>query len=139
MQQSRGFTFIEVLLVIVIASIAIPVALSVVSSLVQGQIRPIGTTVTTTLAQEELESVISRKYSTCGNCGYPNIPVGPGAFAAVPGFPNYQRKMDVALVDAAMMPSALEVGFKKVTVTVKAVGVGPDIPDAVAVTVLANY
>lgn len=137
--RSRGFTFIEVILVIVIAAVAIPVALSVVSFMVRGQLLPIGTTIAATLAREELESVIARKRSTCGNCGYANIPVGAGSFTAVSGFPNYQRKTDVVLVDATMVPSVSEIGFKKVTVTVKPIGVGPDIPDAVAVTVLANY
>jgi prepilin-type N-terminal cleavage/methylation domain-containing protein len=135
----HGFTFIEIILVIVIMAIAIPALVSAVSLVYQDQVNPMGATVATTLAQEGIEAVIARKQSTCATCGYGNIPVGLGAFAPVSGFPNYQIETDVALVDANLNPSATDVGYKLVTVTVQAVGVGPSVPNAALTTVLTNY
>lgn len=137
--ESRGFTLIEVILVIVIMAIAIPSLIVGVSFMTGGQVNPIGTTTAADLALEELEKVIARKRSTCGTCGYANIAVGAGSFAPVSGFPNYEKKTDVALVDSSLNPSGSDLGYKKVTVTVRAVGVGPSVPNAVLVTVLTNY
>jgi len=135
---NRGFTLIEIILVVVLAGIAIPPLVAAVSYITKAQVNPMGTTVETTLAQEEIESVIAKKQSTCAACGYLNIPAAAGAFAAVTGFPNYQKKTDVALVDPSLNVSATDVGYKKVTVTVRAVNVGPSIPDVVLVTILTN-
>ena len=137
--KQKGFTLIEVILIIVVMSIAIPSLISAVSFMNQGQVNTIGTTTASNLAREELETVIARKRSSCGACGYSNIPVGLGAFAAVPGFPNYQVKTDVEYVDSSLAPSVTDQGFKEITVTVRAVGVGPSVPDAVLVTLLTDY
>jgi type II secretory pathway pseudopilin PulG len=136
---AQGFTFIEIILIIVIMAIAIPALVSTVSLVYQDQVNPMGATLATTLAQEGIEEVIARKQSTCGTCGYANIPVGLGIFAPVGGFSNYQIRTDVALVDINLSPSATDVGYKLVTVTVQAVGVGPSVPIAVLTTVLTNY
>lgn len=134
---NRGFTFIEIILVIVVMGIVIPALIAAVSFITQAQVNPMGTTVATTLAQEGIETAIAQKQSTCATCGYANIAtVAP---AAVPGFPNYTRRTDVVLVDANMAVSGPDVGYKRVTVTVTAAGVGPSVPDAVLVTVLTNY
>lgn len=135
---NRGFTFIEIILVIVLIGIAVPGLVSAVAFITNGQVNPMGTTVSTYLAQEEMEKIIARKQSTCAGCGYANIPVGLGAFAPVAGFPNYQRKTDIERIDANLNPSGVDVGYKKVTVTVQDIGVGPSVPDAVLITVLTN-
>ena len=136
---AQGFTFIEIILVIVIMAIAIPALVSAVSLVYQDQVNPMGATLATTLAQEGIEVVIARKQSNCATCGYGNIPVGLGVFAPVSGFPNYQSRTDVALVDVNLNPSATDVGYKLVMVTVQAVGVGPSVPNSVLTTVLTNY
>jgi prepilin-type N-terminal cleavage/methylation domain-containing protein len=138
----RGFTFVEIILVIVIMAIAIPALVSAVSLISQDQVNPMGATVATTLAQEGMEAVIAMKQSNCATCGYASIAVNtpPGtAFTAIPGFPDYQIQTNVALVDANINPSGVDLGYKQVTVTVHPVGVGPSVPDAVLTTVLTNY
>lgn len=137
--NDKGFTLIEVILIIVIMAIVIPGLIAGVSFMTAGQVNLLGTTTTANLAQEELENVVAKKMSTCGTCGYANITVGAGTFSAVTGFPNYEKKTDVELVDSGLNPSGSDQGYKKVTVTVRAVGVGPSVPDAVLVTLITNY
>lgn len=137
--KDEGFTLIEVILVVVIMAVVIPSLIMGVSYMTSSQVNLLGTTTAANLAQEEMENVIAKKMSSCPTCGYANIAVGAGSFAAVSGFPNYQKKTDVALVDSNLNPSGTDVGYKKVTVTVSAVGVGQSVPDAVLVTLLTNY
>lgn len=143
--NSKGFTLIEVILIIVIMAIAIPSLISAVSFMTQSQVNTIGTTTTAELAQEEMETIIAKKRSTCGTCGYANTPPTScatplvGVFAAVAGFPNYEKKTDAECVNAALASVLVDQGYKKITVTARAVGVGPSVPDAVLVTVLTNY
>jgi prepilin-type N-terminal cleavage/methylation domain-containing protein len=147
MMSSRGFTLIEVILTIVILAIAIPGLVSAVSFMNAQQVNAVGTTTAADLAQEELETVIAKKRSSCGTCGYANTPpincAIPlvGAFGPVSGggFPNYQAKTDAECVNVALTSSVTEQGYKKITVTVRAVGVGPSVPDAVLVTLVSNY
>ena len=143
--DSKGFTLIEVILVIVILAIAIPGLISAVSFMTAGQVNALGTTTAADLAQEEMEKIIAKKRSSCGTCGYANTPPIScaiplvGVFAAVSGFPNYQTKTDAECVDAALASVVTDQGYKIITVTVRAVGVGPSVPDGVLVTVLTDY
>lgn len=137
--NDKGFTLIEVILVIVIMAVAIPSLIIGVSYMTASQVNLLGTTTAANLAREELEKVIAKKMSTCGTCGYANITVGAGSFAAVSGFPNYENKTDVELVDSNLNTSVTDLGYKKVTITVRAVGVGQSVPNAVLVSLLTNY
>lgn len=134
-----GFTLIEVILLVVVMGIVLPSLVAAVSFITQGQVHPMATTVAGTLAQEEMEGLVAKKRSACAACGYANIPIGFGAFAPVAGFPDYQVKTDVEWVDAAMNPSGVDLGYKRVTVTVRPMGVAPNLPDAVLVTLLTDY
>ncbi|MBI3610611.1 MAG: type II secretion system protein [Nitrospirae bacterium] len=144
--KENGFTLIEVILVIVIMAIAIPGLISAVSFMTKGQVNTIGTTTAADLAQEEMEAIIAKKRSACGTCGYANTPptscAAPlvGAFAQMGApFSNYWKKTDAECVDSNLSSSGTDQGYKKVTVTVQARGVGPSVPDAVLVTILTNY
>jgi len=137
--NDKGFTLIEVILIIVIMAIVIPGVIAGVSYMTGSQVNLLGTTTAANLAQEEMEKVIAKKMSACGTCGYANITVGAGTFSAVTGYPNYEKKTDVELVDANLNTSGTDQGYKKVTVTVRAVGVGPSVPNAVLITLLTNY
>ncbi len=137
--NDKGFTLIEVILIIVIMAIVIPGVIAGVSYMTASQVNLLGTTTTANLAREELEGIIAKKQSSCGTCGYANITVGAGTFSAVTGFPNYEKKTDVELVDSNLNTSVTDLGYKKITVRVRAVGVGPSVPDAVLITLLTNY
>ncbi|MFQ5779713.1 MAG: type II secretion system protein [Nitrospiria bacterium] len=136
---NRGFTFLEIILVIVLMGVAIPGLISAVSFITKAQVNPVGTSTASYLSQESMEEMIAKKASSCGTCGYANLTVGTGTFAPVTGFSNYEKKTDVAYVDASFNPVGSDQGYKKVTVTVRDIGVGPSIPDAVLETVLTNY
>lgn len=144
---NRGFTLIEVILVVVLMGIAIPPLVFAVSFIARGQVNPMGTTVATTLAQEEMETVIAKKFSNCATCGYANTPPANcntplvGSFAAMGApFSSYWKKTDAVCVQSDLVTtSAVDLGYKKITVTVQPRGVGPSTPDAVMVTVLTNY
>ena len=137
--QNKGFTLIETILLVLVMGVAIPVLLSVVSAMTRLQMGPMATSVASYLAQEEMEATVARKRSTCASCGYTEIPVGVGAFRDVNGFPNYERKTDVAWVDTSMVSSEVDLGYKKVTVTVRGNRIGLTVPEVAVVTVLSNY
>ncbi|MBI3812385.1 MAG: type II secretion system protein [Nitrospirae bacterium] len=143
--NTKGFTLIEVILVIVIMAIAIPGLISAVSFITAQQVNMVGTTTAADLAQEEMENIIAKKQSSCGTCGYANTPPTScatplvGTFAAVSGFPNYQKKTDAVCVDSSLASVLTDQGYKEITVTVQAVGVGPSVPNAVLVTLVTNY
>lgn len=142
---NRGLTFVEIILVIVLMGIAIPALVGAVSFITQSQVNPMGTTVATALAQEQVEATMAQKQSTCAGCGYANVPPANcavplvGVFNPVAGYTNYQIKVDAECVNSGLATVFTDQGYKKVTVTVRAVGVGPNIPDAVLVSVLTNY
>lgn len=142
----RGFTFIEIILVIVLMAIAIPGLVSAVSFIAKSQVNPIGTTIAADLAQEEMETIIAKKKSPCGTCGYANTPPTNcntplvGAFAAMASpFSNYWKKTDAVCVQPDLTTTSLiDLGYKRITVTVQARGVGPSVPDAVMVTLVTG-
>jgi prepilin-type N-terminal cleavage/methylation domain-containing protein len=142
--NSKGFTLIEVILVIVILAIAIPSLISAVSFMTQSQVNTIGTTTAADLAQEKMEEIIADKRSPNRGFGYiDNANYLPESAAPTPvaGFPNYNRSVNITCVTAADLNTsvACPTDYKRVQVTVQAVGVGPSVPDAVLVTVLTNY
>ena len=140
MMNQKGFTLIEVILVIVIMAIAIPSLITGVSFMTQGQVNTLGTTTAADLAQEKLEQIIADKrnpavgFSNITNARYP-------AETPVTGFSNYNRSVNIICVSAADLNTAVAcpTDYKRVAVTVQAVGVGPSVPDAVLVTLLTNY
>ena len=138
--NSKGFTLIEVILVIVIMAIVIPSLITVLSVITKGQVNTLGTTTSAVLAQERLEEIIADKrspnrgFAYIDNVNYPDEnPVG--------GFAQYNRSVDIVCVNSSDLntPVACPTDYKRVEVTVQASGVGPSVPDAVLVTVLTDY
>lgn len=138
--KENGFTFIEVILVIVIMAVAIPAMISSVSFMVQGQVNAIGTTTAMDLAQERMEEIMGdKRYPPRGfawlvNINYP-------AETPVAGFSNYNRSVNIVCVNPGALDTSVPcpTGYKRVEVTVQAVGVGSSVPDAELVTVVTNY
>ena len=138
--NSKGFTLIEVILVIVIMAIVIPSLITVLSVITKGQVNTLGTTTSAVLAQERLEEIIADKrspnrgFSYIDNVNYP-------AENPVAGFAQYNRSVDIVCVASTDLntPVACPTDYKRVEVTVQAAGVGPSVPDAVLVTVLTDY
>jgi prepilin-type N-terminal cleavage/methylation domain-containing protein len=139
--KTKGFTLIEVILVIVIMAIAIPGLISAVSFITKSQVNAIGTTTAADLAQERMEQIMGDRmnpargftYIVIGNYSPPETPVA--------GFTNYNRTVTITcftnstLTVTAVCPT----DYKQVQVTVQAVGVGPSVPNAVLYSLVSNY
>ncbi len=140
--KEKGFTLIEVILVIVIMAIAIPSLIMGVSFMTQRQVNALGTTTAADLAQERLERIMADKrnplvgFSNLTNARYP-------AETPVAGFTQYNRSVNIICVTAADLSTsvACPTDYRRVQVTVQAVGVGVglNVPDAVLVTLVTNY
>jgi prepilin-type N-terminal cleavage/methylation domain-containing protein len=139
----KGFTLIEVILVIVVLAIAIPSLISAVSFMTARQVNTIGTTIAVDLAQERMEEIMGdrmnpvRGFVWIVNGNYGPEGVGP---TAVAGFPNYNRSLNIICVTAAdLNNTGVGCDYKRIQVTVSAVGVGTSVPDAVLYSVVTNH
>jgi type II secretory pathway pseudopilin PulG len=120
-----GFTFIEVILAIIIISIAVLVLISSISFTTRNSLNAEMTSTAQQLAQERLEQLIAQKR----NNGYGSlVPIGLGAYAPIAGFSGYERREDICYVDAGLAPNfnppptvcnAAATNFKQVTVSVR--------------------
>lgn len=144
MRDSKGFTLIEIILVIVIMAIAIPAIIGGISFMTQSQINPLATTTAANLARERMEQVVADKRN-------PAIPftaidevVDGGRYAdetPVPGFANYDRLINIVCVAPANLDvnAGCPTNYRRVQVTVQANGVGPSVPDVLLVTLLTDF
>jgi prepilin-type N-terminal cleavage/methylation domain-containing protein len=133
-QLPQGFTLIEVILSIVIVSIAV---LTLVSSISFTASRSLNADVVTAgkeLAQQRMEFLISRKRDV--GYGAAELAVGTTNEPALPApFANYARTTVVCLVNATLtapdcnpaLPNT-DVGYKQVSVSVTYPGL-PDVPN----------
>ena len=142
--NSKGFTLIEVILAVVILAIAIPSMISAVSFMTARQVNTIGTTTAADLAQERMEEILGdrmnalRGFIYIANANYTPESTTP---TAVAGFPSYNRSVNIICVTAANLNTsvACTTAYKRIQVTVSAVGVGPSVPDAVLYTVVTDH
>jgi prepilin-type N-terminal cleavage/methylation domain-containing protein len=138
--KERGFTFIEVILAIVLLAIAIPGILSAVSFMEQGQVNAVGTTTAANLAQEKMEEIMGDRINPAR--GFPYIVAGNyPAENPVAGFANYNRSVTITcFTDNTLAVTAVcPTDYKQIQMTVQAVGVGPSVPDAVLVSLVTNH
>lgn len=138
-----GFTLIEIILAILIISIAVVGLTSVISFTGRGSLNAEVMSTAAALAQERMEQLMAAKR----NAGYGALALGPAAdppFAAP--FDKYSRNVEICLVDAALLnpdcdPAApnIDAGYKRATVSVNYAGL-PDLSSPVAsvVTVMTN-
>ncbi len=142
--NGKGFTLIEVILAILIISIAV---LTLVSSISFTTSRGLNAEVMSTaqqLVQERMEQLIAQKR----NNGYATLlPIGLGAYALVAGFSGYERREDICYVDSGLNPNpnpppptvcgVVDAGYKQVTVSVRYTSL-PDAPTVSLMTVVTN-
>jgi len=139
--KTRGYTLIEVILVIVIMAIAIPTLISAVSFITKGQVNAIGTTTAADLAQSRMEEIMGDRMNPTPPYGFTYIVVGNfPAETPVAGFTNYNRSVAITCytTDALTVTAVCPTDFKQVRVTVHPVGVGPSVPDAVLNSLVVN-
>lgn len=141
--KTKGFTLIEVILVIVVLAIAIPGLISAVSFMTARQVNTVGATIAADLAQEKMEEIMGDRMNAARGYAYVvNANYAAETPMAAP-FGNYNRTVNIICVTAAdlnpLVPPACPTDFKRIQVTVSAVGVGPNVPDAVLYSVVTNH
>ncbi len=118
--RKRGVTIIEVVMAIVILSIALPPMIVAFAEAAMQSIQPADMTVASFLAIERMEEVIARRFRDSE--GYADLTVPTVAEFPdedpVSGYPRIRRTVRVAYVGSALNPADADEGYKKVVVTV---------------------
>lgn len=141
-----GFTLIEIILAIIVISVAVLGLISSISFTTQGGLNAEVMSTAKELAQERMEQLMAQKR----NSGFASLsPIGLGTYAAVSGFTGYERREDICYVDSGLNPnpnpppptacSAVATDYKQVTVNVRYAGL-PNLasPAASIITVVTN-
>lgn len=143
--DKSGFTLVEIILAILIISIAVLGMTSAISFTASGSLNAEVMSTAKELAQERMEQLMAIKRNT--GYGDPALTQAAMLFSPLaPPFAQYSRGVEVCLVDANLLnpdcDSALpnsDAGYKRVTVSVNYTGL-PDLSSPVAsvVTVVTN-
>jgi hypothetical protein len=122
MRKRRGSlrfssTIIEVVMAVVILSVALPpLMVSFVEASIQS-IYPANASVASFLVIERMEEIIARRYRQTD--GYQAVTAANfPAEAPVSGFPGFSRSVTVSYTGASLAPAGSDQGYKKVRVAV---------------------
>jgi len=111
--NKKGFTLIEIIVLIVMAGILIPVIVVPFATGIRGSGKPEVVTTATYFAHMRMEQLM--KYNYC-NAAL-NVTGGFVAFTTG-GEPNYTGQNNIAYVNNTFAASASDVGYKTIQVTV---------------------
>lgn len=112
--NSRGFTFIEILILIVMASIFLPAILLPTIIGIKAQTKPEMATRAIYLAQQKMEELMKLRYNdTLLN------PTPLTSYSPVPGNSGYEWQWEIILVDDNLIPSSGDQGYKRILIRVK--------------------
>lgn len=116
-RQLRSTTIIEVVVVIVILSVALPSLITSFAEASIQSIQPYRQSIGSFLAVERMEEIIARRYR--GTDGYDAITTANfGSESSISGFPGYARSVSVSFVDSDLNSVGSDAGFKRVNVRV---------------------
>lgn len=111
--NNKGFTLIEVIILIVMASILLPAIIVPFATGVKGSIKPEMATTATYLAHYKMEEFMKFNYT------HPALnPVALTPYANAP-ISNYQWQWEIIWVDSNFNPSGSDLGYKRILVRVK--------------------
>jgi hypothetical protein len=117
----RSATIIEIAIVVLILTVALPPLVSSFADSARQSIQPAQATVASFLVIERMEEIIARRYRgiQAGADSYDAITTAnfPNE-TTISGFPGYQRTVTISEVTAALQASGSPVGYRKVRVTV---------------------
>jgi hypothetical protein len=115
--QRSSATIIEVVMAIVILSVALPPMVSAFTDASMQSVYPINAATASYLAIERMEEIVARRYR--GTDGYAAVSVANfPAESPISGFPAFTRSVTVTYVNAALSTVGTDQGYKKVRVTV---------------------
>lgn len=119
-QRNLGATVIELIMAIVILSIALPPMIMAFTDAAMHTIQPTDATVASFLAIERMEEVIARRYRDAEAYEDFTVPT----FSAFPdespvaGYTKFTRTVRVSHVDSDLDPAGSDEGYKRVVVSV---------------------
>lgn len=109
MMNRKGFTLIEIIITIVVLSIAIGTLMTVSSSILSSSVTPEVLDRSSELAEQQLERISNLRFSQVVN-------EGPAPFTG--NFTNYSYRIVVAPVPASIADDAAMARYKQVTITI---------------------
>jgi len=110
---NRGFTLLEMIVLIVMAGILLPAILVPFVASVKGSGKPEMVNKSMFLAQQKMEEFMKYNY------GQPALnPVALTPYTNT-DFPGYQWRWSITLVNSNFNPSAADVGYKRILVRVQ--------------------
>ena len=111
--KNKGFTLIEIIILIVMAGVLLPVIIVPFVTGVKSSGKPEMATKAMYLAHQKMEEFTKFQYTD------PTLnPIALTAYAAIPGNSGYEWQWEIALVDNNFNASA-DVGYKRILVRMK--------------------
>ena len=110
----RGFTLIEIIVLIVMAGILLPVIIVPFVTGVKSSGKPEMATKAMYLAHQRMEEFTKFQYTDATL-----NPIVLTAYAAIPGNSGYEWQWEIALVNSDFSPSGSDVRYKRILVRVK--------------------
>ncbi len=112
--KNKGFTLIEIIILIVMAGILIPVIIVPFATGIRSSGKPEMATKAMYLAHQKMEEFMKFQYTN------PTLsPTALTVYAAIPDNPGYEWQWEILLVDNNFNPSGSDVGYKRILVRVK--------------------
>jgi type II secretory pathway pseudopilin PulG len=117
--NKKGFTLIEIIIMIVMAGILLPAIIVPFVTGVKGSGKPEMVTTAMYLAHQRMEELMKYDYI---NASLNTTAAHPTAYADVDAvtFPNYQWQWDIVFVkESDLTPPSSDLGYKRILVRVK--------------------
>lgn len=112
--RCKGFTLIELIILIVMAGILLPTIILPFVSSVKGSGKPEMISRAVYLAQQRMEELTKFNYT------HPSLnPVPLTPYSSIPGHEGYQWQWEIVRVDHQFNPSSTDLGYKRILVRVR--------------------
>ncbi len=114
MKNSKGFTFIEIIILIVLAGILLPAIILPFIIGIRANTKPEMVTRAIYLAHQKMEEFTKLQYDDSQL-----TPVSLTPYTPIPGQSGYEWQWEIVLVDNNLNPSVTDSGYKRIMVRVK--------------------
>jgi len=111
--RDRGFTLIEIIVLIVMAGILFPAIIIPFVTSVKGSGKPEMVTKAMYLAHQRMEELMKYDYART-----PDLDPTVGFVTFATGVPNYQGEYEIVYVDSSFNPSGTDAGYKRIIVRI---------------------
>jgi type II secretory pathway pseudopilin PulG len=111
---SKGFTLVEIIILIVIAGILLPVIIVPFVTSVKGSGKPEMVSKAMYLGHQKMEEFMKFQYTDATL-----NPTALTSYADVPGFSGYEWQWEIVWVDSNFNTSGTDVGYKRILARVK--------------------